>query len=331
MQTGESMKVLVTGAAGFLGQRLIRALLERGELHTGGQSRPIARITALDAAAPASDDARVRVVQGDLADREVLARACADGIDSVFHLAAVVSGAAEADYDLGMRVNVEGTRALLDTCRAQSAPPTFVFASSVAVFGGALPEVVQDDTIPAPQSSYGVQKLIGELLMGDCTRRGFIDGRAVRLPTIVVRPGKPNAAASSFASGIVREPLAGQEALLSGRARHAAVGDVAGAGGAQPDPCAQTCRSGVGPAARGQPAGADRVGARDARSAAAGGRRGRRAARALCARRAHRENRLRLARALRRRACARARVHRRYGHRIDRARLCAGSCAGLLP
>lgn len=213
MQMGESMNVLVTGAAGFLGQRLIRVLLERGELHAGGQPRPIARITALDAVAPAADDARVRVVQGDLADREVLARACADGIDSVFHLAAVVSGAAEADYDLGMRVNLDGTRALLDACRGQPAPPTFVFASSVAVFGGDLPEVVLDQTIPAPQSSYGVQKLIGELLMGDCTRRGFVDGRAVRLPTIVVRPGKPNAAASSFASGIVREPLAGEEAL----------------------------------------------------------------------------------------------------------------------
>jgi len=125
----------------------------------------------------------------------------------------VVSGAAEADYDLGMRVNVDGTRALLDACRAQPAPPTFVFASSVAVFGGDLPEVVLDQTIPAPQSSYGVQKLIGELLVGDCTRRGYVDGRAVRLPTIVVRPGKPNAAASSFASGIVREPLAEEEAL----------------------------------------------------------------------------------------------------------------------
>jgi len=207
------MNVLVTGAAGFLGQRLIRALLERGELHAGGQARSIARITALDAVAPAADDARVRVVQGDLADRQVLARACDDGIDSVFHLAAVVSGAAEADYELGMRVNLDCTRALLDACRAQQAAPTFVFASSVAVFGGDLPEVVEDHTIPAPQSSYGVQKLIGELLVGDCTRRGYLDGRAVRLPTIVVRPGKPNAAASSFASGIVREPLAGEEAL----------------------------------------------------------------------------------------------------------------------
>jgi nucleoside-diphosphate-sugar epimerase len=213
MQKGEPMNVLVTGAAGFLGQRLIRALLERGKLHIGGQSRPIARITALDATEPVAADARVRVVRGDLVDGKVLARAFEGGIDGVFHLAAVVSGAAEADYDLGMRVNVDGTRALLDACRAQSAPPTFVFASSVAVFGGDLPEVVRDDTIPAPQSSYGVQKLVGELLVGDCARRGFIDGRAVRLPTIVVRPGKPNAAASSFASGIVREPLAGEEAL----------------------------------------------------------------------------------------------------------------------
>jgi nucleoside-diphosphate-sugar epimerase len=143
----------------------------------------------------------------------MIARAFDAGMDSVFHMAAVVSGAAEADFDLGMRVNLDGTRALLEACRRLSAPPRVVFASSVAVYGGVLPEIVNDTTTPAPQSSYGVQKLIGELLVGDYTRRGYIDGRALRLPTIVVRPGKPNAAASSFASGIIREPLAGVEAI----------------------------------------------------------------------------------------------------------------------
>jgi nucleoside-diphosphate-sugar epimerase len=214
MRTGEAMNVLVTGATGFLGQRLIQALLARGGLRGRDGARPIERLVAFDAvASPGLADARVHCVQGDLADPAALARACEGGIDSVFHLAAVVSGAAEADYDLGMRVNLDGTRALLEACRAQAAAPTVVFASSVAVFGGALPDVVLDSTTPAPQSSYGVQKLIGELLTGDCTRRGFIDGRALRLPTIVVRPGGPNAAASSFASGIIREPLAGEPAL----------------------------------------------------------------------------------------------------------------------
>jgi nucleoside-diphosphate-sugar epimerase len=132
----------------------------------------------------------------------------------VFHLAAVVSGAAEADYDLGLRVNVDGVRALLDACRALPQPPTFVFASSVAVFGGDLPPVVEDSTMPTPQASYGVQKLIGELLVQDFSRKGFIDGRSVRVPTVVVRPGLPNGAASGFASGIIREPLAGVEAVL---------------------------------------------------------------------------------------------------------------------
>jgi len=208
------MKIVVTGGSGFLGQRLIRALVERGTLQRGGVPHAIAGITALDTQRlpGAFADPRVHYVEGDLAERAVVAEAMA-GAGSVFHLAAVVSGAAEADYDLGMRVNVDGTRMLLEACRAQAAPPTFVFASSVAVFGGDLPDVVLDQTTPAPQSSYGVQKLIGELLMSDCTRRGFLDGRAVRLPTIVVRPGKPNAAASSFASGILREPLAGEEAL----------------------------------------------------------------------------------------------------------------------
>jgi nucleoside-diphosphate-sugar epimerase len=208
------MKILVTGGSGFLGQRLIRALVERGELQRGGQSQAITLITALDAVLSGKEFQHpgVRYLQGDLADRAVAAAAMQPGADSVFHLAAVVSGAAEADFDLGMRVNVDGTRGLLDACRALAQAPTFVFASSVAVFGGALPDTVEDSHTPAPQSSYGVQKLIGELLVGDYSRRAFIDGRAVRLPTIVVRPGKPNAAASSFASGIIREPLAGVEA-----------------------------------------------------------------------------------------------------------------------
>jgi nucleoside-diphosphate-sugar epimerase len=209
------MKVLVTGGSGFLGQRLIRALVDCGSLRYRGQARPIGRITALDAVRTGSEFRHplVSYIEGDLADRDRSSAALQGGTDSVFHLAAVVSGAAEADFDLGMRVNLDGTRGLLEACRREPAPPTFVFASSVAVFGGELPEVVQDSTTPSPQSSYGVQKLIGELLLGDCSRRGFIDGRAVRLPTIVVRPGKPNAAASSFASGIIREPLAGLEAV----------------------------------------------------------------------------------------------------------------------
>jgi nucleoside-diphosphate-sugar epimerase len=206
------MKIVVTGAAGFLGQRLIQAMLHKGALmDAAGEHRTIAEVVAVDqVAAPAAE--RVRCAVGDVGDPAFICAATA-GADSVFHLAAVVSGAAEADFDLGMRVNVDGTRALLDTLRREGRGARFVFASSVAVFGGALPAVVTDETTPRPQSSYGVQKLIGELLVGDCTRKGYIDGRAVRLPTIVVRPGKPNAAASSFASGIIREPLAGVEAI----------------------------------------------------------------------------------------------------------------------
>jgi nucleoside-diphosphate-sugar epimerase len=205
------MNVVVTGGAGFLGQRLIGALLARRELSDGGGvRRAIARVTAVDqVAAPAAPGVEVAV--GDAADPAFL-RKVLRGADSVFHLAAVVSGAAEADFDLGMRVNLDGTRALLDTLRAEGRRPKVVFASSVAVFGGELPPVVTDAATPTPQSSYGVQKLIGELLVADYTRKGMIDGRAVRLPTIVVRPGKPNAAASSFASGIIREPLAGLDA-----------------------------------------------------------------------------------------------------------------------
>jgi len=209
------MKVVVTGGSGFLGQRLLRDLCERGRLtDAAGRERAIERIVAVDQA-PCSEpvaDGRLGYVLGDVADASFIAGVLDADTVSVFHLAAVVSGAAERDFDLGMRVNLDGTRRLLEACRRQALPPKLVFASSVAVFGQPLPAVVTDGTTPVPQGSYGAQKLIGELLVGDCSRKGFVDGRCVRLPTIVVRPGRPNAAASSFASGIMREPLAGQQA-----------------------------------------------------------------------------------------------------------------------
>ncbi len=201
------MKILITGGGGFIGGRLAKALLARGEL---GGAR-ISRITLLDGAFPVriADDARLQVVTGDISDPQVVRRAVASDTEAVFHLAAVVSGAAEADFDLGMRVNLEGTRLLLERLRQCAKPPRLVFASSVAAFGGALPPVLDDATVAAPQTSYGAQKVIGEYLVSDYSRKGFVDGRSLRLPTIVVRAGKPNAAASSFASGIIREPLNG--------------------------------------------------------------------------------------------------------------------------
>jgi D-erythronate 2-dehydrogenase len=209
------MHVLITGGAGFLGRALARRLLQDGELRgAGGRNERIDRITLADlTAAPGFHDPRVEAAAGDITDGGFLARIVGSSTAAVFHLAAVVSGQAEADFDLGMRVNVDGTRTLLEVCRAGGHTPRFVFASSVAVYGGALPPVVLDTTPLTPQSSYGTQKTIGELLVADYTRKGFVDGRALRLPTVTVRPGRPNAAASSFASGIIREPLNGEEAV----------------------------------------------------------------------------------------------------------------------
>jgi len=208
------MRIVITGGAGFLGTRLARALLARGELTDArGTKRAISELVLLDVAAPpAAQDPRIRSLAGDLADPAVIARAVTPDTASVFHLAAVVSGQAEAEFDVGMRVNLDATRALLEHCRTLVAPPKFVFASSLAVFGGPLPDPVPDDAPLTPQSSYGTQKAIGEYLVYDMTRKGFLDGRSLRLPTITVRPGKPNKAASSFASGIIREPLAGVDA-----------------------------------------------------------------------------------------------------------------------
>lgn len=204
------MKILITGGAGFLGQRLARRLLERGEL----DGKPISELVLLDVVRAADfGDKRVRAETGDIADRSVLERAIDTDTQAIFHLAAIVSGQAEADFELGMRINLDASRLLLEVCRARGHAPRVLFTSSVAVYGGTLPDVVQDDTALNPQSSYGTQKAIAELLLSDYARRGFVDGRVVRLPTISVRPGKPNAAASSFASGIIREPLNGERAV----------------------------------------------------------------------------------------------------------------------
>jgi nucleoside-diphosphate-sugar epimerase len=209
------MHVLITGGAGFLGKALAARLLQRGQLSAArGHDERIDEITLTDMVrAEGVDDRRVTQVVGDLADRALLERVITPETAAIFHLAAVVSGQAEADFDLGMRVNLDGTRVLLEVCRAAGHRPRVVFASSVAVYGGALPEVVLESTPLTPQTSYGTQKAIAELLVADYTRKGFIDGRALRLPTVTVRPGKPNAAASSFASGIIREPVNGEESV----------------------------------------------------------------------------------------------------------------------
>ncbi|HZP94357.1 MAG TPA: D-erythronate dehydrogenase [Burkholderiales bacterium] len=204
------MKVFITGGGGFLGYRLALKLLERKAL-AGPDGKPasISQIKLFDAAFPPNPDSRLKCVTGDIADADALAAALDPDTVSVFHLAAVVSAGAEADFDLGYRVNLDGTRTLLEACRKLKAPPRLVYASSLAVFGGKLPAVVDDSVTPTPQTSYGTQKLIGEYLIGDYSRKGFIDGRSLRLPTIVVRPGKPNLASTSFASGMFREPLNG--------------------------------------------------------------------------------------------------------------------------
>ena len=208
------MKVLVTGGNGFLGRRLVSTLLDRGAV-TGpdGAEHEIERIVVSDLGpglAPGPDDPRIEERIGDLSAPGA-AEALLD-IDTgvVFHLAAVVSGEAEQDFELGMRINFHGSVRLLDAIRARATCPRLVFASSVAAYGGDMPEIIEDSTILTPQTSYGSQKAAVELLVNDYSRKGFLDGRALRLPTVVVRPGKANAAASSFASAIIREPLEGR-------------------------------------------------------------------------------------------------------------------------
>ena len=212
------MKILITGGAGFVGARLARTLLQRGTL----QGRPITTIVLADQAPAPADlaaDARVQVRMGPLlAHCEALRD---EAFDGVFHLASAVSGECETDFDLGLRSNLDSTRALLDALRHRAVnqnsvgatPARLVFSSSVAVFGPdaavPMPAVVTDTTLPTPQTSYGMHKHVCEHLVADYTRKGYIDGRSARLMTVTVRPGRPNGAASSFFSGIIREPLAG--------------------------------------------------------------------------------------------------------------------------
>jgi nucleoside-diphosphate-sugar epimerase len=210
------MHVVVTGGAGFLGSRLARELLAAGSRAVaGGAPRALSRLTLLDRVPVPADlaaDSRVTVGLGDLGDPGFAQNALA-GAELIFHLAAAVSGECEADFDLGLRANLQATQVLLASCRALGTSPVVVFASSVAVFGGSAETVITDDTWPVPQTSYGTQKVMCEYLLADYTRKGFLNGRAVRLMTVSVRPGRPNAAASGFLSGIVREPLAGQRAV----------------------------------------------------------------------------------------------------------------------
>lgn len=218
------MQVLVTGAAGMLGRRLVADLMAAGRIRVDGADRRIDRILAVDtavgplaalaAAGPRAPGPRLVPLGGPLDAPETLAEVRTAAPELIVHLAAAVSAAAEADFDLGLRVNLDALRALLDTARTLPAPPVVVFASSVAVFSAVGNATLDDDAPPAPASSYGTQKLMGELLLRDASRRGFLRARSLRLPTVVVRPGLPNAAASGFASGIIREPLAGREAVL---------------------------------------------------------------------------------------------------------------------
>ncbi len=207
------MHILVTGAAGMIGRKLTAKLVKDGGLN----GKPVDRLTLVDVVAPekpAGFSGAAELSASDLSAPGVAAKTVAGKPDVIFHLAGVVSGEAETDFEKGYRVNLDGTRALLEAIRAAAYKPKVVFTSSIAVYGAPFPRSIPDDFHLTPLTSYGTQKAICELLLADYSRRGILDGVGIRLPTICVRPGKPNKAASGFFSGIIREPLAGQEALL---------------------------------------------------------------------------------------------------------------------
>ncbi len=211
------MRILIIGAAGMVGRKLVARLAREGTLN----AEPVDAMTLVDVVAPAAPEGfggEVEAVTADLSAPGEAERLVARRPDVIFHLAAVVSGEAEVDFDKGYRINLDGTRYLFEAVRQEGlkAPykPRLVFTSSIAVFGAPFPERIHDEFFTTPLTSYGTQKAMGELLLSDYSRRGFFDGIGIRLPTICVRPGKPNLAASGFFSGILREPLSGREAVL---------------------------------------------------------------------------------------------------------------------
>jgi nucleoside-diphosphate-sugar epimerase len=207
------MHILITGAAGMVGRKITERLLH--EPRIGG--REITKLTLHDVVAPEAEPTEatsILPITGDISDRTVIDRLLSEKPDMIMHLAAIVSGEAEADFDKGYAVNLDGTRHLFEAIRAQNYKPRVIFASSIAVFGTPFPEPIPDEFHLTPLTSYGTQKAIGELLLNDYSRRGIFDGIGLRLPTICVRPGKPNKAASGFFSNIIREPLKGEEAVL---------------------------------------------------------------------------------------------------------------------
>ncbi|WP_373088537.1 D-erythronate dehydrogenase [Sneathiella sp.] len=209
------MKIVITGGAGFLGRRLARALLDRGyAVGRDGERQEITELVLFDLAPNINlSDTRLRYISGDIANPAEMKSLIDEATDSIFHLAAVVSAHAEEDFDLGYRINLDGTRHVLEAGRALPHTPKVVFTSSIASYGGALPDVVTDETAQMPQTSYGISKVMGELLVQDYSRKGFVDGRSLRLPTISVRTGLPNKAASTWASSMIREPLCGKDAI----------------------------------------------------------------------------------------------------------------------
>ena len=205
------MKVVIVGGGGFVGRKLAQELARRNRI----RGAAIDELHLVDLAQPAPLEAPFKVVRtaGDIGNQGVCEQAIPQDADVVFHLAAVVSGHAEAEFDTGMHSNFFGMLHVLERCRHLAKPPVVVYSSSVAVYGGEIPQPIEDWFLLNPQTSYGTQKAIGELLLNDYSRKGFLDGRGLRLPTVTVRPGKPNKAASSFASSIFREPLQGKEAI----------------------------------------------------------------------------------------------------------------------